>query len=473
MSDSGSKLSFSALDSKTEYYAEWEFRMTTLLRAKGCFYVIEEDAPMSDQNDPASLSNWTKYQTDDRKAMGVMVKYLSAYAINIVKNSKSAKEMWCGLKSAYENRSAANQLHLLNRLLRLKMKPDDQIETHYTRLDNLIAELRLAGVDISDEQLLSAILLLSMPITYAPAVTALTMSAKEDLLYETVKLKLKNHNLHLTDMVDQPSTSTSTSTVMFMNETGNPNHQKMGNENGFRQNGFRHGQNRSRGRGKRFQNNGRGNRNSFGHRGRGNPNFTRNFKRGSGARQFGQQSDLFCTFCKGTNHNYKSCRELKRLRNGNSNTYQNDQQSNGTTAQANLIYCQEKSSDFGFIGMLSSRLPNLSSPVCQLSRIKKMVPFYNDTGANRFVTIDETLLTNPEVLNPPINIRIFRRNVIIQATKVGDIHIITDRGYKILLKNVYYTPDGTCNILSIPLLQFASIQYKLSLIHISEPTRPY
>lgn len=129
--------------------------------------------------------------------MGLIVKHLAAYAINIVKNSASAKAMWTDLKASYENRTAANQIHLLNHLLRLRMKDDDKVENHFARLDNLIAELQLSGVELGDQQLLSAILLLSMPSSYGPAVTALTISAKEDLVYESVKMKLKNHNLQL------------------------------------------------------------------------------------------------------------------------------------------------------------------------------------------------------------------------------------------------------------------------------------
>jgi hypothetical protein len=93
--------------------------------------------------------------------------------------------------------------------------------------------------------------------------------------------------------------------------------------------------------------------------------------------------------------------------------------------------------------------------------IKSKVPFYNDTGANRFMTIDDALLTNPKTLNPPVNIRMYEKNKTVQATKIGDIHVITDRGYRILLKNVYYAPEGSCNILSISLLQFSNIHYKI------------
>jgi hypothetical protein len=448
MSD-GNKSVLSPLDSKSEYYAEWKFRMTTLLRAKGCFHAIEENPP-----DPTNIELSSAFQAADRKAMGLIVKYLSAYAINHVKNSASAKAMWVDLKSVYENRSAANQLHLLNRLLKLKMKGDDEIEHHYARLDNLVSELKLAGVDIGDEQFLCAILLLSMPPTYAPAVTAITMSAKEDLIYENVKLKLKNHNLHLNDAAAETTTSSS---VMLVNGDSNA-HKRINN--------FRH--TRGRGRQGNFRSQ-RGRRGpSFGHGGHSNP--SRSFKRGHGTSN--HQSGMFCTFCKARNHHYKSCRELKRRRNGNSNTHQSthqtDQPSNNV-AQANLVYCQERSTpsannDFGFIGMLSFQSPNplpstfASSPK---SKIKKKIPFYNDTGANRFVTIDDSLLTNPRALNPPINIQLYKKNITIQATKVGDIHVITDKGYKILLKNVYYAPEGSCNILSIMLLQSANIQYKI------------
>ncbi len=66
------------------------------------------------------------------------------------------------------------------------------IKEHFCKFVNIIAELRMVGVTaINDEQFLNAILLQSMPSKFGQAVVAITMSTKENLTAETVKLPSK------------------------------------------------------------------------------------------------------------------------------------------------------------------------------------------------------------------------------------------------------------------------------------------
>ena len=112
--------------------------------------------------------------------------------------------------------------------------------------------------------------------------------------------------------------------------------------------------------------------------------------------------------------------------------------------------------------MVTNRIGNDSSEQVSVNgRAMKKVAFYNDSGANRFVIIDETLLFNSKVLNPPIEIGMYRRETSILATKVGTLYVITDQGVKLRFDNVFYTPEGRCNILPIPLLQYVNIQFKI------------
>lgn len=67
----------------------------------------------------------------------------------------------------YEKCSAANQLHQFNCLLRFQIE-DDNIEMHFTHLDNLTLELRLAGIRAigNEHNMLSAVLLLFLSASY-------------------------------------------------------------------------------------------------------------------------------------------------------------------------------------------------------------------------------------------------------------------------------------------------------------------
>ena len=50
---------FVPLDSRTEYYAEWAFRMTTLLKAKGCYHTLGQDPPVtnnSNNSEPGTIN---------------------------------------------------------------------------------------------------------------------------------------------------------------------------------------------------------------------------------------------------------------------------------------------------------------------------------------------------------------------------------------------------------------------------------
>ena len=64
-------------------------------------------------------------------------------------------------------------------------------------------------------------------------------------------------------------------------------------------------------------------------------------------------------------------------------------------------------------------------------------------------------------LNPPEWISVNKQEVAIKATKIGDVSLVTEKGFKMSLTNIYYTPEVRCNILAISLLQPAGINLKI------------
>ena len=454
--------------SATDYYAEWAFRMLTLFRSKDCEVSVlhaPPEPPTAEDVDERTVSEhhaklteynakMSAYSIADKKAMGLIVKHITVYAINVVKDATTAREMWAELKNAYENRTAANQTHLLDRLLRLKMSPNDKIEEHFARMDSVIAELKMAGVELGDEQLVSSILFLSMPNNYDPAVTALTMSAREDLTYEGVKVKLRNHSLNL----NRGGTS---SEVMIVSDVSKPANSGQGqggqrsSKRGRRQQGNRGRFNNRNGNRSHYNNHSSGRRGggNFYKRGRG-----RNF---GGRRQYSQRS--FSNSRNGGNDGGFP-RDPRRDFRGNGNNNYNWSRNDG--GQSNLIYCNngnansiQETDSFGFIGMLAQ----ISDPQVQASQCShsRRVAFYGDSGANRFVVIDDTLLYNVKILDPPVEIGVYSRETSIMATKIGTLYVVTDQGVKFKFDSVFYTPDGRCNILPISLLQYSNVQFKI------------
>jgi len=90
------------------------------------------------------------------------------------------------------------------------MKDSDTIEAHFATMDRIVGDLRTAGVEgINDEVLVAVILLLSMPESFRPATTALTMLAIQDLNPAIVKARLTDFKLN------QDASGASLSTTLF------------------------------------------------------------------------------------------------------------------------------------------------------------------------------------------------------------------------------------------------------------------
>ena len=103
---------------------------------------------------------------------------------------------------------------------------------------------------------------------------------------------------------------------------------------------------------------------------------------------------------------------------------------NQSTSQTNLTYIQPTQDEFGLISMFFS-----PSSLPSVSKIHKPNEngsyFYIDTGANRFCTIEEHILSDVQELNPPVLINVNKQDVAICARKVGTVSLITEKGYKI------------------------------------------
>ena len=159
-----------------------------------------------------------------------------------------------------------------------------------------------------------------------------------------------------------------------------------------------------------------------------------------------------CSFCKQQGHQHLNCPVL---------AYKNSQRQR---PQANLVTVNPSAQsydNFGWIGMLTyatySSLPEYTINMIDNTTINTL--FYIDSGSNRFIVVDLRLLSNGRKLDSPLEIQLFNREVIISATHVGEIYITTNLGHEFTLTDVFYTPEGRCNILSIPLLQYSEMSF--------------
>jgi hypothetical protein len=182
-------------------------------------------------------------------------------------------------------------------------------------------------------------------------------------------------------------------------------------------------------------------------RGRGGPKSyfqaTRGQYRGRGGRFANGRNrfnNKFCSHCRRPNHNTAECRYLKKKESTIQNRPENQ--------QVNMVSAMGDD-EFGFVGMAGheGNVENLN--------------FYIDTGSTDHLITDLELLTNVKILNPPKQLNLAKRKLALFATRVGDVEVVTNKNYKLTLKQVYYTPDCRCNLLSAKKLQRQKINFKL------------
>ena len=231
---------FKLLDTNSAYYADWELRCRMLLKQKECLDAILTERPIEEERQK-------EYDRLNDKALGLITRHISDHALHKVKEyMTSAREMWKRLKEAYENKSMTNRLNILTRMFNLRMNEDNKIEEHYSKLDAIVSELRMAGAKYGeDTELLTAVLLSSMPASYEHAVTAISMTS-DTPTYESVRQRLRDHGLALELKANRKSATTPTSaTVMTATDestkkpTGKRNKKKRNPQNrpGFRNSG--------------------------------------------------------------------------------------------------------------------------------------------------------------------------------------------------------------------------------------------
>ena len=191
-------LSLPPLDLKLEYFPDWCLQMRVILRSNDCLIASRDNHPDATDHQDEELYDalFSKYKLRKSKAMELVFRHLSLYAFNFVQEAESVKEVWQILKTNFEDKSAANQLHLFDKLLRLKMAAKEDITWHFAKFDGIINKRRASSVTaIDNKQFLVSILLCSMSSDYLIARTAIAMTAKEELKIESVKGKLQIHSL--------------------------------------------------------------------------------------------------------------------------------------------------------------------------------------------------------------------------------------------------------------------------------------
>lgn len=102
---------------------------------------------------------------------------------------KTAKEYWLALESIHARSTLSNKVMLLKRICRITLTESGNMENHITELMDLVDRLTGLGGNL-DEDMIIAIMLGSLPDSYATLIMALEARPEHDLTIEMVKEKL-------------------------------------------------------------------------------------------------------------------------------------------------------------------------------------------------------------------------------------------------------------------------------------------
>jgi gag-polypeptide of LTR copia-type len=82
-------------------------------------------------------------------------------------------DAWRKLAEIHEPKSVANELHLLRRLMTLKMSPTQKMQEHIDEFQTCVDQLRAVGADQFFKRQLVMMFLLSLPSSYEHFITSI------------------------------------------------------------------------------------------------------------------------------------------------------------------------------------------------------------------------------------------------------------------------------------------------------------
>lgn len=169
---------------KGENYHNWKFRMELILAENGVSSSIEVELKVDDL---ATERDKQEVIRKDSKAKSLIVQYVDDNQLECLRGKGTAFQMWQTLKEKYEMKGLPGQLYLKKKLLSMKLKENESLETFMREFEEIVRQLKESGSETSDQDLICN-LLLSLPKSYETVVTVIENI--QDVTIEIVKKKL-------------------------------------------------------------------------------------------------------------------------------------------------------------------------------------------------------------------------------------------------------------------------------------------
>lgn len=190
----------------TGNWSSWKFQMSIIMKSMDLYRIIDGTykKPVSlagggDAVDAAFLQNLRAWEQLDIKAQRLIITSIDNSMMKYLMCCKEAYEMWEKLNTIHELHSEVSVHLLQQQFYEIKKIPEDTIEMHIAKIEELVERLRNLGEPLSEKMVITKILM-TLPQTYNHFITAWESYAedKRTLKNLTNRLVLEqsrmNHN---------------------------------------------------------------------------------------------------------------------------------------------------------------------------------------------------------------------------------------------------------------------------------------
>lgn len=387
-------------------YSNWEFRVRLLLEQQDVLEVLTEPKPP--ETEANKLDQWKK---SDVKARSLIIQCVSDNILESIKTKGTAAEIMSSLANTFSKKGISTQVMLQKKLRGLKYMEGTPLSKYFTEFDNTVCELKSAGGQISESELILQ-LLSTMPESFQNVTTAI------DIMY------CQNQNAIDMDFVKNK---------LLMEEARQEKVREEENPNtAFISRNVR-GKNNWRRPGGTYNKVGFDSRNNLGNSNMDNFPFK-------------------CYLCDKVGHKRLDCpmnqsRRFSNLRRSSNNF---SQQNNAYSAQETTEENAEE-----YISFLTTE--------CSLSASNdNQISFVIDSGATNHLVRENMSKFLKDVEDIEHKISVAKQGQTIMAMKQGNLELKTEAGKKIIIKDVWVCDNLLYNLLSVRKLEENGLEVNFS-----------
>ena len=173
-----------------ENWPVWSERMGLLLRLHKCWEAVRPPSAASSSSSASAATSQAPSVSaeEDSKALAYIGLHVADEYLQHVANATSARALWCTFEGLFVTRIAAQKLNLKRQLTTLKQGGQEPFEDFFNRALELRQRLAAIKVEVSDDDLASA-LLAGAGESYTNTAEALAVSTTE-LDLEVIRIKM-------------------------------------------------------------------------------------------------------------------------------------------------------------------------------------------------------------------------------------------------------------------------------------------